>query len=109
MLTRFALIPGAVLAGVLGVGWRDVTQAIVMLTVAVHGAAFITICLVDALKVNGAVRPGTLIKALIIRATLRPRHLVVTNLETIKCEAQVRARVRVQIINKTNFQLCFIF
>ena len=63
---------------------RDVTQAIVMLAVRVHITASIwmAVCLIDALKVGGAVRSWALIDALIIRAALWPRHLLVTNLET---------------------------
>ena len=40
----------------------------------------IFVCLVDALKVGGAMRSWTFIDALIIRTALRPRHLLVTNL-----------------------------
>ena len=53
-----------------------------MLAVRVHITAPIAVCLVDALKVGGAVRSWALINALIIRAALWPRHLLVTNLAT---------------------------
>ena len=65
-------------------GRRDVTQAVVMLTVRVYitTSIWFAVCLVDALKVGGAVRSWTFIDALIIRAALGPRHLLVTNLAT---------------------------
>ena len=55
-----------------------------MLTVRVHITASIwfAVCLIDALKVGGAVGSWTFIDALIIRAALGPRHLLVTNLAT---------------------------
>jgi len=78
----FALVPSAVLAGVLRVGGREVAQAVVVLAVAVHAAA-IAVSLVDALEVGGAVGPGALVETLVIGAALRPRHHVVTNLGAV--------------------------
>ena len=66
VFTWFALIPGAVLTSVLGVGGRDVAQAVVMLAVGVHVAALVAVSLVDALEVGGAVRARALVQALII-------------------------------------------
>ena len=53
-----------------------------MLAVRIHSAAWFTVCLIDTLKVGGAVRSRALIDALIIRAALWSRHLLVTNLAT---------------------------
>ena len=53
----------------------------------------ITVRVVDALEVGGAVRPGTLVDTLVIGAALGPRVHVVTNLEEIIVKLQVQVQV----------------
>ena len=93
MLTWFALLILAIVAGVICVRGRDVAQPEVVLAVRVDGAAVLAVRVVDALEVGGAVRPGTLVDTLVIGAALGPRVHVVTNLEEIIVKLQVQVQV----------------